>query len=86
VPSNILLARFGGPLWLSRIMISWGLVASCGVALRSAAGFYASRIALGAAEAGFYPGMAFYLSSWFTGDEFGASARAYKPCACCIFA
>jgi MFS family permease len=83
VPSNVLLARFGGPMWLSRIMISWGLVASCGVALRSAAGFYASRIALGAAEAGFYPGMAFYLSSWFTGDEFGAKPgchNAFRMC------
>ena len=67
----MLLSRFGGPAWLSRILISWGAVASCGIALRNAGGFYAWRIALGAAEAGAYPGMAYYLTGWFTGDEFG---------------
>lgn len=56
MPSNLLLARFGGPAWLARILISWGTVASCGVGLAGRTSFYALRLALGAAEAGFYPG------------------------------
>ena len=71
VPSNILLSRFGGPAWLSRIMITWGTIAACGVALFNATGFYVLRVAMGLAEAGFYPGMAYYLSGWFLEDEFG---------------
>ena len=71
VPSNILLSRFGGPAWLSRIMITWGMIAACGVGLYNASGFYVLRVAMGLAEAGFYPGMAYYLSGWFLEDEFG---------------
>ena len=71
VPSNMLMPRFGAIRWLSRIMVSWGIVASCGVFLQNQYGFYALRLALGVAEAGFYPGMAFYLAGWFEGDEFG---------------
>lgn len=56
LPSNLLLHVFGGRAWLSRILIAWGLVASCGAAVNNAAGFYAWRLALGAAEAGFFPG------------------------------
>ena len=56
LPSNLLLHAFGGRAWLSRILITWGLVASCGAAVKNTAGFYAWRLALGAAEAGFFPG------------------------------
>ena len=65
IPSNIALHRFGARLWLSRIMITWGLV-SAGMALVTTAnGFYAMRVLLGIAEAGFFPGAVYFLSRWF---------------------
>ena len=68
VPSNVALYRFGPRRWLSRIMISWGLVS---VAMSLAIGpnsFYGLRLLLGAAEAGFFPGVAFYLATWFPAE------------------
>ncbi len=68
IPSNVALYRYGARRWLSRIMISWGL-ASAAMALTSGPNsFYALRLLLGAAEAGFFPGVAFYLSTWFPGE------------------
>jgi MFS family permease len=68
VPSNVALYRFGARRWLSRIMISWG-VASAAMALAVGPNsFYALRLLLGAAEAGFFPGVAFYLATWFPGE------------------
>jgi sugar phosphate permease len=65
IPSNIALHRFGARLWLSRIMITWGLV-SAGMALvTTATGFYVMRVLLGIAEAGFFPGAVYFLSRWF---------------------
>jgi MFS family permease len=65
VPSNVVLYRVGARVWLSRIMISWGL-ASAATALAVGPGsFYGLRLLLGAAEAGFFPGVAFYLGTWF---------------------
>jgi MFS family permease len=65
IPSNILLHRFGARRWLSRIMVSWGLV-SAGMALvHTATGFYVMRVLLGIAEAGFFPGAVYFLSRWF---------------------
>jgi len=68
VPSNIALYRLGARRWLSRIMISWG-VASAAMALAvGPTSFYSLRLLLGAAEAGFFPGVAFYLATWFPGE------------------
>jgi MFS family permease len=65
IPSNIALHRFGARLWLSRIMVTWGLV-SAGMALVTTAnGFYTMRVLLGIAEAGFFPGAVYFLSRWF---------------------
>ena len=65
IPSNIALYRVGARRWLSRIMISWGFVsAATGMAVGPNS-FYALRLLLGAAEAGFFPGVAFYLGTWF---------------------
>lgn len=65
VPSNVILARVGARRWIARIMVSWGLVA-CGMAfIQSAGQLYAMRLLLGAAEAGFTPGIIYYLSRWF---------------------
>jgi len=68
VPSNLVLYRVGARIWISRIMISWGLVSA---AMSFAVGphsFYFLRALLGAAEAGFFPGVAFYLATWFPSE------------------
>ena len=65
VPSNVILARVGARRWISRIMVSWGIVA-CGMAFIQTPGqLYTMRLLLGAAEAGFTPGIIYYLSRWF---------------------
>jgi len=65
VPSNVILARVGARRWLSRIMLSWGLVSLCMVFVRGDYSFYAVRALLGLAEAGLYPGVVFFLTTWF---------------------
>jgi MFS family permease len=65
IPSNIALHRFGARIWLSRIMISWGLVSAGMALITTATGFYVMRVLLGIAEAGFFPGAVYYLSRWF---------------------
>ena len=65
VPSNLLLCRFGARRWLARIMLTWGLLAMGMMFVRTPAQFYTMRFLLGAAEAGFFPGVIFYLSEWF---------------------
>ena len=65
VPSNLLLVRFGARRWLTRITLTWGLLAMATMLVRSAASFYALRLLLGVAEAGFFPGVVFYLTQWF---------------------
>jgi ACS family tartrate transporter-like MFS transporter len=65
VPSNLALYRFGARLWIARIMISWGLLSIGMVFVSGAWSFYLMRFLLGVAEAGFFPGVAFYLALWF---------------------
>lgn len=65
VPSNILMHRFGARRWLSRIMVSWGLVSASMAFVHSAQAFYFVRVLLGIAEAGFFPGAVYFLSRWF---------------------
>ena len=65
VPSNLMLYRFGAPRWLARIMISWGVCAGAMAFVRGETGFYVVRLLFGAAEAGFYPGVLFFLTLWF---------------------
>ena len=65
VPSNIALEKVGARLWIARILLTWGLV-SAGMALVVGPySFYAVRLLLGAAEAGFFPGVILYLTYWF---------------------
>jgi MFS family permease len=68
VPSNVALYRFGARRWLSRIMISWGVVSAAMALAVGPTSFYGLRLILGAAEAGFFPGVAFYLATWFPGE------------------
>ncbi|HXD72477.1 MAG TPA: MFS transporter [Vicinamibacterales bacterium] len=65
VPSNMILYRVGARVWLARIMISWGVMSAATIFVRGAWSFYLLRFLLGAAEAGFFPGVAYYLGQWF---------------------
>jgi sugar phosphate permease len=65
VPSNVLLKKFGARLWIARIMITWGIVSSCMIFVKGEWSFYAVRFLLGLAEAGFFPGVIFYLTLWY---------------------
>ncbi|ALP68750.1 MFS transporter [Paraburkholderia caribensis] len=64
VPSNILLERFGARRWIARIMFTWSLFSAATAFVQGASSFYAIRILLGAAEAGFFPGIVFFLTLW----------------------
>jgi MFS family permease len=68
VPSNMILYRVGARRWLARIMISWGLISAATIFVTGAWSFYLLRFLLGAAEAGFFPGVAFYLGHWFPAE------------------
>lgn len=65
VPSNVVLEKVGARLWICRIMVTWGLVSSAMAFVDGVWSFYALRFLLGVAEAGFLPGMIFYLTYWF---------------------
>jgi MFS transporter, ACS family, tartrate transporter len=65
VPSNLLLCRFGARRWLSRILFTWGILAIAMMFVRTALQFYVLRFLLGMAEAGFFPGVVYYLTQWF---------------------
>lgn len=69
VPSNLILQRVGARLWIARIMIVWGLVSGAMMFTNSKEMFYAMRFLLGAAEAGFFPGVLLYLTYWFPARE-----------------
>jgi ACS family tartrate transporter-like MFS transporter len=65
IPSNLVLYRFGARRWIARIMITWGLVAAANAFVVGPNSFYLVRLLLGAAEAGFFPGITFFLAAWF---------------------
>lgn len=65
VPSNVMLERFGARLWIARIMISWGVLSAAMTFVQGPNSFYTVRFLLGIAEAGFFPGIIFYLTCWF---------------------
>jgi MFS family permease len=65
VPSNVLLKKFGARTWIARIMISWGVISACMIFVKGEWSFYAMRFLLGLAEAGFFPGVIFYLTLWY---------------------
>ena len=65
IPSNLLLYRVGARRWFARIMLTWGLLAMGMMFVKTPVQFYVMRFLLGMAEAGFFPGVIFYLSQWF---------------------
>ena len=68
LPSNMILYRVGARRWIARIMISWGLISAATIFVTGPLSFYLLRFLLGAAEAGFFPGVAFYLGHWFPAE------------------
>ena len=65
IPSNLMLYRVGARRWIARIMISWGIVSAATIFVVGPNSFYALRLLLGITEAGFFPGVAFFLAAWF---------------------
>ena len=65
VPSNLILHRVGARVWIARIMVTWGLISGAMAFVQGPVSFYVLRFLLGAAEAGFFPGIILYISYWF---------------------
>lgn len=65
VPSNMMLERYGARRWIARIMVTWGILSAAMALVSGSTSFYVLRCLLGVAEAGFFPGIVFYLSNWF---------------------
>src|SRR5262245_49932103 len=64
VPSNLILERVGARIWITRIMVTWGLISAAMMFVQGAWSFYILRFLLGVAEAGFFPGIVLYLTYW----------------------
>ena len=77
VPSNLVLHRVGARLWISRIMISWGAISATMMLVRTTPTFYVLRFLLGAAEAGFFPGVVYYLSHWYPEGQRARAIAAF---------
>ena len=73
LPSNLVFEKFGVRRWISGLMITWGVISCLMIFIRGPVSFYAMRFLLGAAEAGFFPGMILYMKRWFPAN---ARARA----------
>jgi len=71
VPSNLILAKVGARKWIARIMITWGIISGLMFLVNSEQMFYLLRFLLGVAEAGFIPGVLFYMSQWFPASRRG---------------
>src|SRR5215831_19068731 len=69
IPSNLLLHKMGARIWIARILISWGIMATLTGFVHSAHQLYVVRFLLGVAEAGFFPGIVLYLTYWFRQRE-----------------
>ena len=77
VPSNLILYRVGARLWIARVMVTWGLVSAACAFVTGPHSFYILRFLLGAAEAGFFPGIILYLSLWFPKQHRAVAAAAF---------
>ena len=81
VPSNLILYRVGARLWIARLMLTWGLVSAASAFVTGPHSFYLLRFLLGAAEAGFFPGIILYLSLWFPARHRAFAAAAFLTAA-----
>jgi ACS family tartrate transporter-like MFS transporter len=77
IPSNLLMAKIGPRVWIARIMITWGILATLMMFVHSATSFYVLRFLLGVSEAGFFPGMIFYLTFWYPTAERGRAVSKF---------
>ncbi len=77
IPSNLLLVRFGARRWIARIMLTWGLLAMAMMLVRTTPQFYILRLLLGAAEAGFFPGVVYFLTQWFPSSARGRAISGF---------
>ena len=83
VPSNLIMHRVGARFWITRIMVTWGLLSAAMAFVQGETSFYVMRVLLGAAEAGLFPGVMLYLTYWF-GREERARAVGYFLLGVCI--
>src|ERR1700712_1758498 len=81
VPSNIILDKVGARLWIARVMITWGILSFCFAFIKGEWSFYTLRFLLGAAEAGFFPGIILYLSYWFPAQQRAAVTALFMAAA-----
>ncbi|HEX7925728.1 MAG TPA: MFS transporter, partial [Bradyrhizobium sp.] len=79
--SNIILHKIGARIWIARVMITWGLVSAAMALVQGATSFYVLRFLLGAAEAGFFPGIILYLSYWFPARQRAAVTALFMAAA-----
>jgi len=77
IPSNLIMERVGARVWMARILVTWGLISSAMMFVHGIAGFYVLRFLLGAAEAGFFPGMILYLTYWFPAEARGRAIARF---------
>ncbi|WP_426118349.1 MFS transporter [Pseudomonas sp. DSP3-2-2] len=77
VPSNMLLQRYGARAWLTRIMFTWGAAAMAMAFVQGETSFYVLRFILGAAEAGFFPGIIYYFTQWLPGADRGKAMAVF---------
>ncbi len=77
IPSNIIMVRVGARYWISRIMITWGLISAAMMFVSSPTSFYVLRFLLGVAEAGFIPAIIYYLTVWFPASHRGKASALF---------
>src|SRR5437763_3605014 len=77
VPSNLILERVGARIWMTRIMITWGLISAAMMFVRGPHSFYWLRFSLGVAEAGFFPGIVLYLTYWIPSRQRASVLAAF---------
>jgi MFS family permease len=78
--ATLMLKYFSPNVWMSRIMLTWGIISMCQGATQSYPGILACRFFLGAAEAGFYPGVLYHLSFWYPTDRLPLRRAFFYAC------
>lgn len=77
VPSNVMLNKYGARVWIARILVSWGVVATASAFVQNSTQLYVLRFLLGIAEAGFFPGIIVYLTYWFRNKEIATTVALF---------
>ncbi|MDM0109185.1 MFS transporter [Variovorax sp. J22R24] len=77
VPSNVMLNKYGARVWIARILISWGVLATLSAFVQNSTQLYILRFLLGVAEAGFFPGIIVYLTYWFRSKELATTVALF---------